>query len=310
MFEWTLLLYLILCGTILGIRHRRDKREWWIRFALVTSLPVIGFLMPAFWPRRWHERNASPDFLAELDIIAQFDTQAANQSGAIKKLEAKNEMNVVPLEEALLVNDLSTRRRIMIDLLKQDSLDYLEVLRMAVSNEDTETSHYAVSAIMEAKRKLTLTLQELSVKYEENKDDPHLLRSYADVLKSYMRSGFFDERTLMKHNHTYAMVLDRLVELVPESADAYVEKIDADLDLGDYAAAERTAARFLEQFPRSEEAYLCLMKVYFTVRAVDQLKTTLEDLKKSPIRLSSRALTMVRFWSEGVHDESENQAET
>lgn len=310
MLEWIPLLYCIFSALFLGIRHRRDKREFWVRLVLVLSLPVIGFLLPAFWPKRWHDRRRNLNPEVQLVFFENVVTQFTNQSGLYRKPDSKKEMNVVPLQEALLVNDLSTRRRVMIDLLKMDSLEYLDVLKMAVSNEDTETSHYAVSAIMEVKRKLTLGLQQLSVQYEENKDDPYVLRSYADVLKNYMRSGFLDEQTLVKHNHIYSMVLGRLLEINPEYEEAYAEKINADLDLGQYAVAENTARRYLERFPRSEDAYLSLMKVYFTVRSFDQLKTTVEELKSSPVRFSHQALTLVRFWSEGVEDGFESQIKT
>ncbi|CAM4060086.1 hypothetical protein L1N85_10000 [Paenibacillus alkaliterrae] len=296
--------YLLLSAILLGIRHRRDKREWLLRFVLSASLPVICFLLPLFWRKRWHERNAcrASARIAELEVAISIDG-SSGQIGVYKMPESAKEMNVIPLEEALLVNDLTTRRRIMIDLLKQDSLEHLEVLRLAVSNEDTETSHYAVSAIMEIKRKLTLTLQDLAVKFEENKQDAYMLASYAEVLNSYMRSGFLDERTMLKHKHTYAMVLGKLIEASPDSAEAYSGKLETELDLEEFAAAEQTAKRYLERFPRSEDAYLGLMKVYFTVRSIDQLNQTLAQMKRSSIRLSSKAITTVRFWSEGGQHE-------
>ncbi|WP_169082081.1 hypothetical protein [Paenibacillus sp. PL91] len=300
MLDLIFIAYLLLCGLLLGIRHKKDKREWLLRFILAAALPVIGFLLPLFWRKRWHEQNASlaTARIADLDVAISID-DLIGHAGVYRKPETEKEMNVVPLEEALLVNDLSNRRRTMIDLLKQDSLEYLEVLRLAVSNEDTETSHYAVSAIMEIKRKLTLSLQELAVKYEDNKHDAYLLASYADVLKSYMRSGFLDDRTMLKHKHTYTEVLGNLIEADPDSADAYTNKLEMELDLGEYAAAEQTAKQFISRFPRSEDAYLSLMNVYFTLRSIDQLKQTLEQLKQSSIRLSSKAITAVRFWSEG-----------
>ncbi|MBD2867544.1 tetratricopeptide repeat protein [Paenibacillus arenilitoris] len=306
MLDLIFIAYLLLCGILLGIRHKRDKREWLLRFALAASLPVIGFLLPLFWRKRWQERNASRATarIAELDAALTIDN-LGRHTGVYRKPDAEKERNVVPLEEALLVNDLTNRRRIMIDLLKQDSLEYLEVLRLAVGNEDTETSHYAVSAIMEIKRKLTLAMQELSVKYEENKQDAHLLASYADVLKSYMRSGFLDDRTMLKHKHTYTEVLGRLIAADPDTAGAYKDKLETELDLGRYSDAEQTALQFLERYPRSEDAYLGLMNVYYTLRSIDRLKQTLEQLKQSSIRLSSGALTAVRFWSEGGPHEAE-----
>ena len=61
----------------------------------------------------------------------------------------------------------------MIDVLKEDTMQYMEVIKTAVLNEDTETSHYAVSAVMEIKRKLSISLQQLSVKFDQNKRDTH-----------------------------------------------------------------------------------------------------------------------------------------
>ncbi|MBD2864243.1 tetratricopeptide repeat protein [Paenibacillus oceani] len=297
MFEIAWLVYIVVCGIVFGIVYRHDRREGWTRFALAASLPVVGFLLPLFRSRRNRANQARP---VESGMFDHFSIRNEEHSSLYDSPDTVKELNVVPLEEALLVNDFSTRRRVMIDLLKQDSLDYLEVLRLAVSNEDTETSHYAVSAITGIKSKLTLTLQQLSVQYEENKDDSYLLRSYADVLKNYMRSGFLDERTISKHRYTYSAVLARLLELEPESAEAYAEKIEMDLELGEYASAEACAESFLRHCPHDENAYLCLMNVYFTVQSIEKLKDTLDQLKQSPIRLSNEALTTVRFWSEGT----------
>ncbi|WP_261303230.1 hypothetical protein [Paenibacillus andongensis] len=303
MLEWILLVYIVFCSAVIGFRHRQDKNEAWVRIVLAVGFPVIGFLLPAFRSKRWHERNDVRHQQARKSLFDDILIENDHLPDVVSRLETEKEMNVVPLEEALLVNDISTRRRVMIDLLKQDSLDYLEVLQMAVSNDDTETSHYAVSAIMEMKRKITLNLQELAVKFEENKEDTHVLRSYSDILKSYMRSGFLDERTRIKYSYTYTNVLKLLIEQSPDSAEVYVDKIRTDLDLEEYAEAEQTALLYLKQYPLHEDAYLSLMKVYYTMRSIEQLKSTLIQLRKSPIRLSNQALTIVRFWLEEKTDE-------
>lgn len=303
MLESVLLSYMALCIVYISIRHRHDKKEAWVRIVLAVGFPVIGFLLPSFRSKRWHERNDTRHERARKELFDDILVENVTLPNIVSKLETEKEMNVVPLEEALLVNDLSTRRRVMIDLLKQDSLDYLEVLQMAVSNEDTETSHYAVSAIMEMKRKIVINLQELAVKFEENKKDAHVLLSYAEILKSYMRSGFLDERTRIKYSYTYTNVLKLLIEQVPEAREVYVDKIRTDLDLGEFTEAEETALQYLKQFPLREDSYLSLMNVYYTMRSIEKLKSTLIELRKSPIRLSNQALTVVRFWSEEKSDE-------
>ncbi|MEF3303218.1 tetratricopeptide repeat protein [Paenibacillus sp. GYB003] len=298
MFEWLYLVYVLITGVVLAVFWRKDRREWGIRFAFASALPVIGFALPLFWPKGMIGRNGTE--AAESEQFDLFDFELEKESRLLPKPNAEKEMNIVPLEEALLVNDYSTRRKMIIDLLKQDSLSYMGIIQNAVSNDDTETSHYAVSAIMEVKRKLTLKLQELSVRYENDKDDPYLLRAYADVLAAYMGSGFLDDRTIVKHKRTYTALLARLLELSPEEEKAYADKIRADLELGEYLEAERTARSFLQRFPNREDAYMLMMEVYFTAGSYEKLRRTLEALKKSPVRLSSESLTTVRFWSEGA----------
>ncbi|WP_284641340.1 hypothetical protein [Paenibacillus silviterrae] len=308
MLKWIFLLYMLGCILLLGLIFRKDKKEFAVRLVIALCLPVVGFLMPNFWPKRWVDRGKLSTRVDQLALLEEANDATQFQAGTLYRPEAEKEMNVVPLEETLLVNDLTARRRAMIDLLKQDSLEYLEVLQMAVGNEDTETSHYAVSAIVEVKRKLTLALQEMSVAYQSNKNDPHLVRSYADILKSYMRSGFLDDRTLLKHRHTYSSLLGQLLELAPDSPGTYSEKIANDLELAEYAAAENTARTFLERYPRSEDAYLSLMNVYYSTRSYHRLMEVVNELKASPVRLSNPTLTMIRFWSEGARNEIEGQA--
>jgi tetratricopeptide (TPR) repeat protein len=298
MIEYLFLTYLIGSAVLLGIRWRRDWREWCARFTFAACLPVAGLLLPLFWPARWHARNDVYGRDLQPDIFRHEAGALAAGTGIFLKPQSEKEMNVVPLEEALLVNDLVSRRRMMIDLLKQDSLEYLEVLGMAVSNDDTETSHYAVSAIVEVKRKLTLSLQELAVKYEEEKHDPYFLLSYSSVLKSYMRSGFIDDRTLLKHKHAYSNLLNQLLEVDPDATDAYEDKINIDLELGEYATALVTAKQYYTRYPNKEGPYLALMKVYYTMRSFDQLQAVIENLKRSTVRLSSQSLSIARYWME------------
>ncbi|UVI31256.1 hypothetical protein [Paenibacillus spongiae] len=290
-------IYILLSAVILGMLYRQSPREWLLRMVVVTVFPVIGWLFPLFWPRRLFK-----DAGGKLDdyIAAQQKEMSVQHLGIYSKLETEKELNVLSIEEALLVSEHSTRRKVMIDVLKQDAINYLEILQTAVSNEDTETSHYAVSAIMEVKRKLTLSLQELSVQYENNKEDVHVLSAYADVLKGYLRSGFLDDRTLRKYKFIYLGVLERYTGIAENACEAFVDKVDLELELKRYAEAEETCRVFEQRYSHIEEVYLCYLKVYFTIKSAEKLQHTFSKLKKSPLKLSNHALTLVRFWSEGA----------
>jgi hypothetical protein len=56
--------------------------------------------------------------------------------------------DIVPLEEAILINDVKVRRRSMLETLYTDPLKYLDILNIAKYNDDVETSHYATTTIV------------------------------------------------------------------------------------------------------------------------------------------------------------------
>ncbi|WP_310832545.1 hypothetical protein [Paenibacillus pedocola] len=296
MLETAYLLYLAVCAVCLGFIYRRSPRDAVVRFAFVAAFPVLGLLFPLFQRSRTAD---AADRLEKLELVLHED--ARRDSYPVSRMrDIDKEVNVVPLEEALLVGDLSNRRRTMIDLLNQDATDYLEVLRLAVANEDTETSHYAVSALVEIKRKLNRSIQRLSVRYESSRDDAGFLNGYAEVLRNYIRSGFLDTGTLERLKYDLAEVLQYLIEADPGAFSIYEEKAGIELELGNFAAAERVALQFEERFPDREEPYLLLMKLYHTSRSPVLFQDALLRLKQSSARLSSDGLKFVRYWSEGA----------
>lgn len=290
-------IYLLLSVIIIVLSNRKSPQMCLLKLVVVAVLPVVGWLLPLFWPKAVY-RKSKQQF--DEYVLSQQEEHTVRRIGVYKQLERDKELNIIPIEEALLVSEHQTRRRVMIDVLKQDTINYMEILQRAVSNEDTETSHYAVSAIMEIKRKLLLALQDLSVKYESNQSDVYVVTTYAEVLREFMKSGFLDARTIMKYRYTYLSVLEQFIELSEQSDWAFQEKVDTELILELVANAEQSAQLYLEHFPKSEDAYLCLIKVYYVTKSYTKLQMTLDRLKQAPLRLSNQALTMVRFWSEGA----------
>ncbi|WP_025698459.1 hypothetical protein [Paenibacillus forsythiae] len=297
MYKLLYLLYIAASACYFFLRFRRSMPEAAVRLAFAAAFPLIGFLLPLFWRQR--RRFDESGRIQTLETYLRQDEQV-DPFKVSHLSEAEKELNIVPLEEALLVNDLTSRRRTMINLLKQDATEYLEVLRMAVSNEDTETSHYAVSAVVEIKRKLNHSLQEFSVRYETSRDDAHFLASYAGVLQNYMRSGFLDGSTLLQLKHSLAEVLRHWMDADPGSFEAHEQKVKIELELGNYISAEQAAVLMMERFPHREESYLAQMNLYFALRSPQRFNQALQALKQSPVRLSNDALKLVRFWSEGA----------
>lgn len=301
MMKW-LLLYIVVSIIMSFFLSKGNKREWLFKLTIVIFLPIIGWLFPSIWSRKLI-RNKGNQFEAYMN--GQTDDIPIELIESKTKIERERELNVISIEEALIVSDYSTRRRIMIDVLKQDALQYLDVLKTAVTNEDTETSHYAVTAVIEVKRELTILLQKLSVEFSQTPNDKQLALTYASVIKEYLRSGFLDEQSIKQYRITYTQILQQLIDSNQADEDVFVEKVEMELKLGDIYSAEQTALLFKERYPMCEKAYLSLMAIYYEMRAFEKLEKELRSLMATPISLSNQALTTVRYWSTGVNTKNE-----
>ncbi|WP_079525580.1 hypothetical protein [Solibacillus isronensis] len=286
--------YVVFSGVLLLIITKGNWSEWRFKMCVVTFIPVIGWLTPSIWPKKWIKKDELflSTYLADQSSDIRIELLASQS-----KVLRDQELNIISIEEALIVNDYSTRRKILIDMLKEDDPQFIDVLKIAVLNEDSETSHYAVTAVIEMKRKLTNLMQKFAAEYSKHPQNIEVAKAYKAVIKEYLRSGFLDYQSTKKYQFMYIELLQRLIESKQASEENYIEKIHLELAIKDTVAAEKTVILYKERFPLSEQAYICAMKIYFEEYAINKLKQELLLLKSAPITLSKEALNYVRYWS-------------
>lgn len=211
-------------------------------------------------------------------------------------LNVNKESNIVPIEEALFISNNITKRALLIDVLKQDINLSATILKKAVNDSDTETSHYAAAALMELKNRLMTGLQALSVKFEADNDDYETSLEYCDVIRRYIYSGMLDNRSIKKYMYLYMQILENINRLMPEKKKFYVELINTELKLKEYEKASQTCKNFMNIHSNSEEPYVMLLKLSYSLNDINKFKKTLEILKNSKIKLSYSTINKLRFW--------------
>lgn len=297
-----IILYSIISAIVLWFLTRGHFQDWLFRCTLVLFLPGIGWFIPSVWPKKLL-RNEAEQF--ESYMNAQTEDIPIELRSSKMTIESDRELAVVSIEEALIISDFTTRRRVMLDLLKQDAMKYLDILQTAVMNDDTETSHYAVTAVIEVKRELSLLLQKLSVEFSQNPQDPHIAETYVQVIKEYLRSGFLDKQSTKNYRMTFIQVIQTIIENNQATEELYKEKINMEMTLGELQVAEKTALLFKEQYPLSEKPYLQLLGIYCELKSASKFRNVLDNLKTAPITLTNDALVTVRYWSTGVNHTDE-----
>jgi hypothetical protein len=273
--------------------REKEKSQVFIRFLFLILFPVIGLLYSLVSDFQKKEKKEQNPF-GELNNIFSF-----KDMGVVfyKQIDMHEDQNIVPLEEAILLGNVGTKRKLLINALKGDLLDNLDILNAALEDKDTETSHYASSAILQIRGKLMLTLQELDVKYEKNKG-LEVLWSYASALKKCLASKVLDSKAHRKYEYIYVQVLEEILIEDQSNASYFEEKINYEIKLKNYDQAKRYCSLFHQYFPMSELPFFISMKLFYETGNKKELLEELNRLKESPIKLSHQGLLKLRFWDQ------------
>lgn len=204
--------------------------------------------------------------------------------------------DIVAISDVLTFGNYDEKRSNIIDILKRDSSSYIDKLRLALVDEDTETAHYAASAITEYKRKLDLKLQAMSVEFDRNKADMYIIDQYLEVVRSYLHSGVIDSSSLKHYENIMLEVLYQAIEVHPSY---YKELIDLQLKRKEYEQSDILSERFLTTY-HSDESYFSRLKYHYILKDKESFDRVFNDLRRSDISISNKNLQLLRFWIKDV----------
>lgn len=291
-------LYVLFCLLYARMTARRAQslQKGLFCFVLCLALPGAGVLL-----LRFCNRHARPGDSIDCTEFYRGSEFCPDDLRRLQKPDLQAETDRVPMEEALLVSDLAYRREMVMGLLDApDPLACLPALRRALANEDGETSHYASVAIMELRRKLQQQLDEGEARWRQAPRDAGVCAAREELLYRVIRADLFDpdvcRRLLRQHTALSNQMLR--AQLPPESCLHH--RIRLELEQGHCAQAQRLCTRYLNLYPRSEQAVRDQMEVCIQAKNGAGLQKFLGGLRNRPVLLSAPTLAWVRaFRKEG-----------
>ena len=208
--------------------------------------------------------------------------------------------DLVPLEEAVLIDEVKIRRRSMLETLYGDPIKYLDVLNVAKHNEDIETSHYATTTISKAQKDFQLSIQKYALELESHPDDPKVLDAYIETLRKYIQSGLLEESLLRNLRIVYSKVLDRKLVMVKQDKNALIEKLRNAVELEDYAGAFDTSHLLSKYWPEDEQTWIEVLRVCVEGKDYAQLKKTIEEVRHREIVWTEQGGEQLSPWMKMV----------
>jgi hypothetical protein len=204
--------------------------------------------------------------------------------------------DLVPLEEAVLINDVKIRRRSMLETLYSDPTKYLEVLNTAKYNEDIETSHYATTTISKAQKDFQLSIQNYASEVERYPDDPAILDAYIEILGKYIQSGLLEENLLHNLRVVYAQTLDRKLSIQPLDNHALTEKLRNAIELQDFHCAFSVSKQMRDHWPEDEQTWIEALRVCVEGKNLSELNKTIAEIEKHGISWTDQGREKVGPW--------------
>lgn len=209
------------------------------------------------------------------------------------------DLNTVPLEEALLVSDKGSMRRSLLNVLKSDFDNSLAAISAALESEDTETSHYAATVLMDVTAKFIKTTQSMQVEYDKQPDNTELASMYADHIFQFLETGILSEIEVKTYSHLYVQLVGSLYTHGRQEVEGrdYRRAVSLLMDQKESDEALMWAKRAVENLPHNLDAHLALLKVYHETGQRERFLEALEALKASDIILNKEAIDLVRFYA-------------
>lgn len=274
-------------------RLHDNRRTYLLRFIVMVLCPVVGplffFTVHLFYLTIFR-------FQVELDDVVFSKERVRTQL----KADEDREMNVIPLEEAVAMNDQKSLRTAMLNVLKGEIRDSLSAISLALETKDSESSHYAASVLSHELSEFRMEVQKLYLGIREEADDQ---TEYEDMMINYTDS-------VLKQNVFTELEQNRFVKLMAEAAESFYTKNPAGmteqqyesvclrlLDIKDYENSEKWCNRLTGQYPDRLSAFTCKLKLYFIVRNKEAFFQTMDSLKKSDVVIDNETLELIRIFS-------------
>jgi len=262
---------------------------------ILPILLIPGFGLLAALVAEWQNRsgpgeksfNENPGMLSLTEDIYWKTIQRREET-----------QSIVPLEEALVVNDRQTRKKLIFEMLLDDPMKNIDILLLARENNDADTAHYANTTIAKIQRGFQLQLQKLAVDYEKNPGDEITLDRYIDVLGRFIESGLSEAYLQHKQRLIFAELLDHKIAQTGPGKIVLQKKIQNALELKDFSSAFEAVEELKTIYPDDQNTWVHLLLVSVETRDSRHLESTISEIRRRKIEWSAENKESVQPWVE------------
>ncbi len=270
-----------------------NRRAFLLKLIVMLLCPVIGplFFLVSYLLDKflfWTAPNLA-------DVVFSKDRVKTQL-----KADEERARNMVPLEEALAINEKKDLRMVMMNMVKGEIKGSLAAIALALDSEDSESSHYAASVMTDELNEFRTKVQKLIREIKNEKEEETALE---ELLVNYMNGVLKLQIFTPVEQKRFVYIMADAAEKIRQkdkvrlTEEQYENVCLRMLEIKDYANSEKWCSWLAEQYPEQLSAYTCRLKLYFTLQNKEAFFTTLNELKQAEIVIDRETLELIRVFS-------------
>lgn len=292
-----LAIHILLCGIIGYKLYMKQVKVRTPIYPVVVCIPVVGALL--FLADLWIEKKEKHG-VREIGLEKLKITDAKYRTIHVEREEHSG--MVVPLEEAIAVNDAKTRRKLLLDILHKNPEEHIELLQRARMTDDTELTHYATTTMMEIQSGYEQSIRELEadVKLIDAENEKSrlgkVLRKLRKELEMYIDSGLITGNILNIYRRKLDGVFVQLLALEPENKNYHLGKLENEIEQGVFEGVEERLQKIGQKWPEDEQIYKVFVRYYAATHQGEKIQKILAEIEEKGIYLTSEGKKWFAFW--------------
>lgn len=274
-------------------RLHDNRRTYVLHFLVMVFCPVIG---PLFFLLAYLLYRTIFRFQVNLEDVVFNKDRVRTQI----KADEDRERNLIPVEEAVVTSDRRSMRMAMMNIIKGDMQGSLGAIALALDAGDSETAHYAASALSDILNEFRMNVHKMKAEIqEEEPEETEWEEKLLDYMDRVLKQGVF---TRLEQNR-FVGIMEHTAELLYQkkntefTAKRYEAVCLRLLEIEDNENCEKWCLRQAKQYPEELSSFTCRLKLYFMCRNKEAFFRTINELKKSRVVIDSETLEMIRVFN-------------
>lgn len=282
-----------LCGFIITRKNKEKKLRKYI------ILSIFMFLCPVAGPMLLGCGAVLYKIFFDSSIDLAAITFSKERVDVLERPDVETEINLVPMEEAIIIDDKENLRQLLLTVLRGDISKSINTVTKALNSSDSEASHYAASAIMDIMNEFQTTLQKFHAQLETDPNDKEVNQLFIEYLIKMLNTNFLSDMELKTYIYSLAQTCQDVYDYDKSNLKTiyYSGVINLLVKIDDIQTARIWVSRLQEEHPNEIETYRCVLRFYYLIHDKEQFFYHMNRLKKSDIPIDKDLLELIRIYN-------------